>query len=97
MITTPTSNLWVKCFNPDSEANLRLFCFPYAGGSALDFRNWSDQLPTAIEICSIELPERGRRMQEKPFTRMTPLVEAIALALLISINPLLFSVTAWAG
>lgn len=86
MITTSTSNLWVKFLSPNPEANLRLFCLPHAGSSSLDFRNWSDQLPTTVEICSIELPGRGRRMQEKPFTRMSPLVEAIALALLPYLN-----------
>ena len=30
----------------ESQARLRLFCFPYAGGGASMFRTWSDNLPS---------------------------------------------------
>lgn len=81
MVTTPT-NTWIKCFKPNPEAYLRLFCFPYAGGSALAFRDWPDQLSTVIEVCSIELPGRGMHLHKTPFTRMRPLVMEIAQFLL---------------
>jgi medium-chain acyl-[acyl-carrier-protein] hydrolase len=77
-----SSNSWVTCPKPNPHASLRLFCFPYAGGSAFNFRGWADQLPATVELCLIELPGRGLRMKEKPFTRMLPLVQAIAQALL---------------
>ena len=64
---------------------MRLFCFPYAGGSASVFRTWPDELPPAIEFYAIELPSRGKRIREPPITRMEPLVRGIAGA----IEPLL--------
>jgi medium-chain acyl-[acyl-carrier-protein] hydrolase len=73
---------WVSCPRPNPLANLRLFCFPYAGGGALTFRTWCDRIPATVELCSVELPGRGTRLQEPLFTRLTPLVEAIAPALL---------------
>lgn len=76
-----TVNPWVKCPNPNPQARLRLFCFPYAGGSALNYRAWSEALPTAIEVCPIELPGRGTRIMEPPFAQLIPLVEAIASSL----------------
>jgi len=81
MITTSTKS-WVKFFQPNPQAALRLFCFPYAGGGALNFRDWADSLPEAIEVCPVELPGRGTQMKSPPFTRVEPLVEAIASALI---------------
>ncbi|MDV3347351.1 thioesterase II family protein [Leptothoe sp. LEGE 181152] len=75
-------NSWVTCPNPNTLASLRLFCFPYAGGSALSFRNWSEQLPTTIEVCPIELPGRGMRIKETPFTQMSLLVKELVQSLL---------------
>ncbi|HHP7245291.1 MAG TPA: thioesterase II family protein [Elainellaceae cyanobacterium] len=80
MVTTVT-NSWVKCFKPNPGASLRLFCLPYAGGGALIFRDWSDQLCEEVEVCPIELPGRGTRLREKPFTRIDPLVNMIAQSL----------------
>ncbi|NEQ21294.1 MAG: thioesterase [Microcoleus sp. SIO2G3] len=77
-MTTP----WITCprFNP--QAKLRLFCFPYAGGGAMGFRTWLERLPSSVEVCPIELPGRGTRLIEPPFTRLEPLIQAIAQVLL---------------
>jgi medium-chain acyl-[acyl-carrier-protein] hydrolase len=58
-------------------ADLILFCFPYAGGGTLTYRHWSKNLPTQVEVCPVQLPGRGNRLRETPFTRMEPLVKAI--------------------
>lgn len=81
-MTIATFNTWIICprFNP--QTNLRLFCFPYAGASTLTFRTWLGRLPLAVELCPIELPGRGTRLTEAAFTRMAPLVQAVAQALL---------------
>lgn len=82
MTVTRTLNSWVTCFQPNPQAKLRLFCFPYAGGGALSFRTWPDSLPLSVEVCPIELPGRGFRLRESPFTRLEPLIQAIAYPLL---------------
>ena len=81
MTNTPTSN-WVTCPQPNRQAKLRLFCLPYAGGSASSFRTWSNSLPLTVEVCPIELPGRGMQMGSVPFTQLKPLVGAIAQVLL---------------
>jgi medium-chain acyl-[acyl-carrier-protein] hydrolase len=76
------SNLWTICRKPNPWARLRLFCFPYAGGNPWIFRAWSDGLPMDIEVHAIQLPGRGARLQEAAFTRLPPLVQALAHGLL---------------
>ncbi|RCJ38754.1 gramicidin dehydrogenase [Nostoc minutum NIES-26] len=78
MPTKPSFNSWVTCLQPNPQASLRLFCFPYAGGSSLIFRTWSANLPATVEVCPIELPGRGSQMRSAAFTRLEPLVAAIA-------------------
>ncbi|MBE8989186.1 thioesterase II family protein [Nostoc sp. LEGE 12450] len=82
MTTTPSFNSWVICPQPNPQANLRLFCFAYAGGSAAIFRTWPNNLPSNVEVCAVEYPGRGRQIKSAPLTRLEPLVEAIAPVLL---------------
>jgi medium-chain acyl-[acyl-carrier-protein] hydrolase len=73
---------WVTRYEPNPHARLRLFCLPYAGSGPHIFRGWSGGLPKDIEVCPIQLPGRGGRIKEPPFTRLLPLVQAIAQGLL---------------
>ncbi|WP_392482156.1 thioesterase II family protein [Nostoc sp. C110] len=82
MTTTPSFNSWVICPQTNPQANLRLFCFPYAGGSAAIFRTWPNNLPSNVEVCAVEYPGRGRQIKSAPLTRLEPLAEAIAPVLL---------------
>jgi medium-chain acyl-[acyl-carrier-protein] hydrolase len=54
---------------------LRLFCFPYAGGSARIFSGWGDRFPPGMEVCPVELPGRGTRFAEPLHDRLDPLVD----------------------
>ena len=62
---------------PNPRTVLRLFCFPYAGGGALVFRNWAEILPPEIDVCAIQLPGRGNRLRETAIKNMSQVVEAI--------------------
>jgi len=77
---------WITCPQPNPQAKLRLFCLPYAGGGASSFRDWPAQLPSWIEVCPIELPGRGSRFQEPPYTRLAPLIKDLTQALLPYLN-----------
>jgi surfactin synthase thioesterase subunit len=46
---------------------IKLFCFPYAGGSASVFSSWEDRLDSNIIVHPVELAGRGRRIVEKPY------------------------------
>jgi medium-chain acyl-[acyl-carrier-protein] hydrolase len=73
MVNTP----WLAKSEPDARARVRLFCFPYAGGSALIFRRWPEQLSPAVEVCPVLLPGRGPRRREPAFMDLHGLVEAL--------------------
>jgi medium-chain acyl-[acyl-carrier-protein] hydrolase len=81
MTTATAFDSWIASRKPNPQARLRLFCFPYAGGGASIFRTWSDGLPMDVEVCPVQFPGRGTRLTETPFTQLSPLVQAVAQAL----------------
>lgn len=75
-------NPWLVRWANHQAAGLRLFCFPYAGGSAWSFCNWQQALSIEVEVCGIELPGRATRQSETPHTRLSTLNQAMAEVLL---------------
>jgi len=82
MIQSKNSQDWFGYYKPRPVAKIRLFCFPFAGGNALTYRAWVDKLPEWIDVCPVELPGRGSRLREAPFTAIPPLVLALGKALI---------------
>jgi surfactin synthase thioesterase subunit len=62
----------------NSKHRLRLFCFSYAGGNATIYHPWQQAFHPEIEICAVQLPGRGRRLMQPPYTEFTRLVEDLA-------------------
>lgn len=79
--STGAANPWLEGRRPNPQARLRLFCFPYAGGGAMIYRRWRDELPATVEVCPVQLPGRETRLLEKPFTALRPLTEALGRAM----------------
>jgi medium-chain acyl-[acyl-carrier-protein] hydrolase len=73
-------NPWLVPSRDQRDGQLRLICFPYAGGSASLFRNWHRHLD-AVELWSIQLPGRMNRFTEPLFTSMSELVPVLAPSL----------------
>jgi surfactin synthase thioesterase subunit len=61
-----------------SRASLPLYCLPYAGASASVYVRWKRRLPAFIEVVPVELPGRGRRMNEPLEVSLPALVDRIA-------------------
>lgn len=71
---------WLLCRVPRPMAPIRLYCFPHSGGSPGEYLRWADDLP-GVEVHGVQLPGRGSRFAEKPFTDMGRLVSALAAEL----------------
>lgn len=66
---------WLAVFRPNTQARLRLFCFPYAGGGAMIFRKWPDMLPADVELCALRLPGRESRLGDSPYSNVFKLID----------------------
>ena len=73
---------WIESSSRAPRAECRLFCLAYAGGSSSIYASWQNTLPDFIEVLPIQLPGRGSRMGEKPFTDLSQTAQAIHDALL---------------
>lgn len=76
-----TSSKWFVRKKGNPQAEIRLFCLPYAGGNASIFREWHDNLPAFAEVCAVQYPGRGARLRESAYTSMSPLLEAVSHAM----------------
>ncbi len=74
-------NPWFGRGEPEQGAAVRLFCLPYAGGSAAAYRDWHALAPGGVQVCPLELPGRGGRIDEPPVIRLRSLADALAGAL----------------
>lgn len=63
---------------PARAGVIKLFCFPFAGGSARSFSRLGDRLPSWLDTHYVELPGRGVKAAEALVTDMDEMVESLA-------------------
>jgi medium-chain acyl-[acyl-carrier-protein] hydrolase len=56
---------------------MKLFCFPYAGGSAAVYTSWKAQIGAAIELVPIELTGRGRRIADPLYQSTADMIDEV--------------------
>lgn len=81
MTSTQFDSNWLVRPEPRTQARLRLFCFPYAGGGARVFQSWAAALPPFIEVCAVQLPGHEKRLREAPLRNLRQLVAALSQVL----------------
>lgn len=69
---------WMISRGTNPYTRIRLFCFPYAGGSAAAYQRWHDLAPRGVQVCAVELPGRGILIQDPPVQDLTALVRLLA-------------------
>ncbi|HSP80352.1 MAG TPA: thioesterase domain-containing protein, partial [Myxococcaceae bacterium] len=74
-------NPWFPLRKPRPDAKLRLFCFPFAGGSTVAFTGWEAALPAGVELCAVQLPGRDRRFLEPAIRQLPAMLDALEPAL----------------
>ena len=74
-----------------STASFSLYCFPFAGGAASFYSEWSQQVGGAVELVPVQLPGRGARMAEPPPDTIEEVADQVTEAVLRTETlPLLF-------
>jgi surfactin synthase thioesterase subunit len=71
-------NQWITCPQPKSQAKLRLYCLPFAGGGASIYHSWGKLLGSDIEVCPIQLPARENRYSETAYKNVELLAGVLA-------------------
>jgi medium-chain acyl-[acyl-carrier-protein] hydrolase len=79
---TKTAGAWFQNTHAGRQVELKMFCFPYAGGMASVYRSWAGLLPPTVQVIPVELPGRGARFREPPFVSMPAMIEALAEAII---------------
>lgn len=79
---TPAPTPWLYQPRLCAAPRLRLFCIPYAGGSASIYRAWRTLLPADIDLCPVQLPGRENRFTERALDDPKALVDRLQAALL---------------
>ncbi|TMP29975.1 hypothetical protein CWB99_07755 [Pseudoalteromonas rubra] len=64
---------WLVRVDSNTDTDISLICFPYAGGDVAIFSKWHTLLPDNIAIYAVQLPGRGR-CATKPFVNEINLV-----------------------
>lgn len=79
------SNRWIQG-RIRRNARIQLVCFSHAGGSAAQYREWQEVVPSEIEIQAVQLPGRANRFNEPPLTSIPAIAAEVASALRESIR-----------
>ncbi|MCB9666089.1 MAG: thioesterase [Alphaproteobacteria bacterium] len=66
----------------DRPARLRLLAVPFAGGGTGIYQRWPEAMPAGVSVLPVQLPGRERRMAERAYTAMGPLVRDLSAELL---------------
>ena len=76
------SKEWFQFLPKRKNAKIRLFCFPYGGGSANVFRGWDKKISDDIEVVALKLPGRGSRIKEQSIVDWTALLDNLEASFL---------------
>lgn len=68
---------WFAKYRYSKNARLRIFCFPYAGGSASVFNGWQDYFDNHIDLFAIQAPGRETRFNEEPIKDVVDIVNTL--------------------
>jgi surfactin synthase thioesterase subunit/NAD(P)-dependent dehydrogenase (short-subunit alcohol dehydrogenase family)/acyl carrier protein len=72
---------WLVMTNPNPDATVRLFCFPFAGGGSAVYRLWNDRISSSIEVIAVEPPGRLGRIDQKPLSNIKVFASQAAKAM----------------
>lgn len=62
---------------PISKPKIRLFCFPFAGGTVTPYTSWPHLLSEKVEVVLIQFPGRGSRITEDPHQNIVSMIDEL--------------------
>lgn len=71
---------WLRCYQARPESQVRLVCFPHAGGTAGFFRSWPGEFGNTAEVRSVQYPGHEDRIREEAISDMGQLADLAAAA-----------------
>jgi len=74
-------NIWFVTPQVKTEADARIFFFPYAGGGPAVFSKWCAKLPATVEAHIAHYPGRGSRHNETPIKSLLTMVDELSQAI----------------
>ncbi|MFC9324662.1 thioesterase II family protein [Kitasatospora sp. NPDC057015] len=78
---TNSGGEWVRRFHPSDASDVRVVCFPHAGGSASYYYPMSEALSPGIETLALQYPGRQDRRSETPMNNLAEIADAAFEAL----------------
>lgn len=72
---------WFVTPAANAHCEVRLICFPFAGGGTLTYRGWPGMLDSRVEVVAVQLPGRDRRRAEEPIPSIMSVVVQVADAI----------------
>ncbi|WP_188607495.1 thioesterase II family protein [Chelatococcus reniformis] len=78
---TAMTSPWILGPTATPARPARLFCLPFAGGSAAAYVPWRRIAAADIEVIPVQLPGRGGRIRERPLRHLDDVVAQLAAAL----------------
>jgi surfactin synthase thioesterase subunit len=81
-LTDANRDRWLRRFHPAGANDLRIICFPHAGGSAGFYLPFSEELSPSMEVLSVQYPGRQDRRTEPCIEDIPALAQQISRVLL---------------
>ncbi|MFE1198766.1 thioesterase II family protein [Streptomyces olivaceoviridis] len=69
---------WIRRYRPSPDSDVRLVCFPYAGGSATFFHPFVMSLAPVADVVALQYPGRQDRFREPCVTNLGVLADRLA-------------------
>lgn len=75
------SEIQIRRFAAEPAADMMLYCFPFAGGSASFYHPWTSLMPDGVVVRALHLPGRPESMDSPSFTSLPAMAGAAAAAI----------------
>ncbi|MEU7474497.1 alpha/beta fold hydrolase [Lentzea sp. NPDC042327] len=77
-MSRPGQDAWLRGFSPSPDSEVRVVCFPHAGGSASYYVPFAEQLSPVADVLAVQYPGRQDRRHEPCIDDIAVLADRVA-------------------